>query len=372
MRTKIPFICSFNKIIRTLTIRAISLVTGRIKGEHADFHKNKVEKILLVRTTRRMGSSILATPAIFLFRRNFPHARIDFIGNPTSRVLFKNLPINNHFSINNHFPNFLIDCLSLLNKIRSVNYDLAVDVSCSQSAMGSFIIGFSGARLRVGLQGKWDHWFNVRIPRPAEINKYRVLPKLIGAMGLETQEIFPRLILSATEKAEGKKKIETITGGNCKDVVGVFIGGRKLKGKRWSMENFIHLIKALRTQGIKVVVFFGPEEKKSMESFGQTLTEVRLRKTVPLVFEPSAMCFASMVSNCTLFISCDSGPMHLACALGVRTIAIFQKSDFKRWGPPAKITHIIYKPEGVSVEEVLNVSLEELHNLSSSQKDSHL
>ena len=357
MRTKTPFICSLNKIIRTLTIRAISLVKGRVREEHFDIHKNRVEKILIVRTTIRMGSSILATPAISLFRQNFPYARIDFVGNPISKVLFKNLPIDHHFIINNHFPNSMRDCFALLKKIRYVDYDLAVDVSCSQSAMGSFVVGFSGARFRAGVQGKWDHWFNIRIPRSVETNKYRTLPALLEAMGMKTQEPFPRLILSSEEKAKGKRKIETIMGGNHISIVGVFVGGRKIKGKNWSMENFIYLIKGLSIQGIKVVVFFGPEEKKSMECFRNALG-----KDVPFVLEPSTMGFASLVSNCTLFISCDSGPMHLACALGIRTIAIFQKADFRRWGPPPEMAKIIYNPEGVSADEVLNVSLEELQH----------
>lgn len=179
-------------------------------------------------------------------------------------------------------------------------------------------------------------------------------------MGIETQEVFPRLTLSTTEKAEGKRKIETIIGGNHNSIVGVFVGGRKIKGKRWPTENFLQLIKALHIHEIKVVVFFGPEEKKSMEYFRQALG-----KDVPLVSEPSVMGFASLVSNCTLFISCDSGPMHLACALGVRTIAIFQNPDFNRWGPPSEMSKIIYKPEGVSADEVLNVFLEELQRKES-------
>ena len=78
MRTKAPFICSLNKIISTLTIRAISLVKGRVSGEHFGIHKNGVEKIMIVRATIRIGSSILETPAIFLFRRSVSHAGTDF------------------------------------------------------------------------------------------------------------------------------------------------------------------------------------------------------------------------------------------------------------------------------------------------------
>ncbi len=355
MQTKKPFLHSLNKIIRTIVIKAISLGKGKADEEQLDFHRMQVKKILLVRISSRMGNSILATPAAFLFRRNFPHARIDFAGSSLSKILLKNIPIDHHYSISRRFPVDLWEYLVLLKKIRSTEYDLAVDVSCSQSAMGAFIVGFSGARFRVGLQGKWDRWFNVRIPRPAEVNKYRVLPNFIRAMGLEAQEVFPRLILSSAEKVESKRKIETIFSGNHSAIVGVFIGGRKSKGKKWPMENFIRLIKALRTKEIKVLVFFGPEEKKSMEFFNKELGNV-----VPLVFEPSVRDFASTVSHCSLFISCDSGPMHLACALGVRTIAIFQNPDFKRWGPPASMARIAYQPGGVTADEVLKISLAEL------------
>lgn len=358
IQTKTSFTYSFNKIVRTLAMKAICLVMKRAKEERLNLQREQIKKILLVRANFRMGNSILATPAIFLFRKNFPHARIDFLGSPVSGCLFKNLPINHHFNIPRRFPDVLWAYLLLLNKIRRVGYDLAVDVSCSQSAMSSVIIGFSSARFKVGAQGKWDHWFSVRIPRPSEINKYQVLLSFFSAIGMETQKIFPLLIFSSAERIQGKKRIETLVGENQVSIVGVFIGGRKAKGKRWTSENFLQLIKALRKQGIKVTVFFGPEEKKLIEFFRQTLGN-----DVPLVFEPSVRAFASMVSNCVLFITCDSGPMHLACALGVRTIAIFLNTDFKRWGPPSDMAQIIYDPKGVSVEEVLKISLAELRTL---------
>ncbi|WKZ17973.1 MAG: glycosyltransferase family 9 protein [Candidatus Jettenia sp. CY-1] len=63
-----------------------------------------------------------------------------------------------------------------------------------------------------------------------------------------------------------------------------------------------------------------------------------------------------------LFIACDSGPVHLACALDVRTIVLFQNSNFKRWGPPTEIAQIVYKDGGISAEHVLKISLLELYS----------
>jgi len=335
-------------------------ITIKSTEKRLDLYKERVEKILLVRATFRMGHSVLITPAISLFRKRFPNARIDFMGAPVSGKLFHNLPIDHHFYITRRFPHCSWAYLILIKQIRSVGYDLAVDLSCSQSAMGSFIVGFSRARFRVGLQGEWDRWFNVRIPRPAERNKYGILPAFLRSLGLETQDIHPSLVLSSSENEEGRKKIEALAcwGGEGR-IVGVFVGGRKSWGKRWPIKNFCELITALYWQGVNVVTFFGPDEKNLMGYFSDAL-----EPRIPLIFEPSPRDFAAMVSNCDLFITCDSGPMHLACALGTRTVAIFQNPSFDHWGPPSSLGRVVYEPGGCSVEEVLRIChLELSHNL---------
>ena len=67
-----------------------------------------------------------------------------------------------------------------------------------------------------------------------------------------------------------------------------------------------------------------------------------------------------MISGCSLFVTSDTGPMHLGCAVGVRTVAIFARPTFERWGPPADLAHILYRSGGVSPEEVLAVCASEL------------
>ena len=255
LRSKAPVLYSSNKTIRGLAMKAMRLIAGEAMELRNGLHKEQMQKILLVRANFRMGSSVLETPDIFLFRRSFPHARIDFVGSPISKSLFKNLPIDHHFSITRRFPKMLWAYFALLNKIRSAGYALAMDVSYSQSATGSCAVGFSGARFRVGAKGRWDHWFSMTIPRPPEANKYKVLPAFFSCMGIETTKIFPLLLI------EKVRRIKALAGGNHAPIVGVFVGGRKAKGKRWSLENFLQLITSLRAQGIKVIVFLAPKRK---------------------------------------------------------------------------------------------------------------
>lgn len=346
--------------IRAVVMRVLGSFMRRSKAESVELRDHRIKRILLVRGIFRMGDSILSTPAIFLFRKNFPAAKIDFVGSPISKKLFKNLPIDDHYEVHNRFPLVCWSYLALLKRIRAERYDLAVDVSGSSSALDSFIVGLSGARLRAGLSGKWDHWFNLRFPRPAEKNKYKSLPKMIEAMGLRTERVLPTLILSPQEKLAGRRRIDGLVGSGDGPVVGIFVGGRKTRGKRWPTRYFVQVAAELRSKGAGIVVFVGPEERELLEYFRNVLS---FRSVV--VFEPDARSFAAMVANCDLFVACDSGPLHLACALRIRTIAVFLRRNFDRWGPLSSLAQIVYREDGVSPDLVIDACCGELANLSS-------
>ncbi|MGH7796726.1 MAG: glycosyltransferase family 9 protein [Candidatus Binatia bacterium] len=304
-----------------------------------------------------MGDAILATPAILLFRRNFPTAKIDFVGSSISKALFENMPIDRHFEVYRSFPQASWSYLVLLKKIRGTKYDLAFDASGSSAALGSFIVGFSAARLRVGLKGKWDRWFNVPLHRPAIRNKYRILPELLGSLGLDNPTMYPRLFLSPGEVRQGKTRMQVLVGSNKAPIVGIFVGGRKARGKRWAREKFLELAIRLLGAGAQPVIFVGPEERDLLAYFQR-----ELRGNARTIFEPDVRAFASLVANCNLFVACDSGPIHLACALRVRTVAIFLKDEFDHWGPPADLGRIICPEEAVSVDAVFEACVRESSN----------
>ena len=356
---KISLRYELDKKIRAVVMWVMGRITQTSTEQRVDLRGQNIKKILLVRGIFRMGNSILATPAIVLFRKNFPNAKIDFVGPGISESLFQKLPINHYHVIHQQFPKVCWSYLRLLREIRAARYDLAVDVGGSNAALGAFIVGFSGARFRAGLRGKWDSWFNLRFARPAEKNKYGRLPQLIGSMGLESQKIFPTLTLSFKEKEAARKRLEKILDRVPGPVVGVFVGGRKARGKRWPKQNFLRVADALRRLGANVVIFVGPEERELIGYFQQVL-----RERIPVVSESDPRVFAAMVANCNLFVACDSGPVHLACALNVRTVAIFLQNNFDRWGPPPTLARIVYQHTGVSAEEVTQACRIELVNLS--------
>ena len=320
-----------DRAVRNFVMALMTRVTPDLRGEDVELQPQKIRKILIVRGLFRMGDAILATPAIRLFRNNFPAAQIDFVGPPISKRLFENLPIDRHYAICKTFPRAGGSYVGLLRQLRAAKYDLAFDASGSSAALGSFIVGFSGARLRVGLSGRWDRWFNMRLDRPAITNKYDVLPELIGQLGLETGKVYPKLLLAVAEMKQGESRIRALVRGDA-PIVGIFVGGRRSRGKRWQKEKFADLAGLLHGTGVQPIIFLGPEEHDWLGYFRKECAAI-----AATVFEPDVRQFAALVARCDLFVTCDGGPMHLACALRVRTIAIFLTSDVKRWGPPVEL-----------------------------------
>lgn len=342
-----------DRSVRNGVMALMTRLTPDLRNETVEFQPQRMRRILIVRSLFRMGDAILATPAIRLFRSNFPAARIDFVGPPISLRLFENLPIDRHYAICKTFPRAAWSYLALLHELRATQYDLAFDASGSSAALGSFIVGFSGARLRVGLRGRWDRWFNVRLERPRTLNKYDVLPELVGALGLETGKVYPRLQLALTEVEQGRAKMRALVGNGDAPIIGIFVGGRKARGKRWDKEKFADLASRLRCAGARPVIFVGPEEREWLGYF-----QSQSGGAAPTVFERDVRKFASLVAACDVFVTCDGGPMHLACALRVRTVAIFLASDVRRWAPPHELGRIV--AGDVDVNAVFGACCEEL------------
>jgi ADP-heptose:LPS heptosyltransferase len=131
-------------------------------------------------------------------------------------------------------------------------------------------------------------------------------------------------------------------------VVGMHVGGRGQK--RWPIERFAKLAQRLiRDHDAKVVLFWGPGERHVIRQF-----ESRPSKGLIIAPQLKVRELAGQLERCVVFISCDTGPMHLALAVGTPTVAIFQVPNFDRYGQEGSRNRIVYRPQGdVSVDDVL-------------------
>lgn len=127
--------------------------------------------------------------------------------------------------------------------------------------------------------------------------------------------------------------------------------------KQWEFERFRELAKRISGEfGLKVIIV-GKEEgigkdKKEFESLGKNI--------VNLVNKTSLVELAQILKQCKFLVSCDSGPMHLAAAVGTPVIALFRNDlpgkTARRWGPWGQGHLVIEKPNlrEITVDEVLD------------------
>lgn len=108
--------------------------------------------------------------------------------------------------------------------------------------------------------------------------------------------------------------------------------------KRWAAERFAELGGLMTKRGWSVVLTCGPNEEPIV---GQVAGE--LPKSI-ILFGLSIPELAELIRGATLFIGNDSGPMHLAAAVGTPTIAVWGSSDSVRWRPWGVPHRVIQNP----------------------------
>jgi ADP-heptose:LPS heptosyltransferase len=192
----------------------------------------------------------------------------------------------------------------------------------------------SGARYRAGF-GHFRHQlvYNVRIPRAQEIlgveRKVHTAEHLASAMfylGAPICDI-PRAKLLA-----GGTACPTRTQTDAYAIIHPFATSA---GKTWHAGGFLAVAQHLKQSGIEPVFIGGDDDLSPFGTFraisGAPLSEIK-----------------SLMAGASLFVGNDSGPAHMAAALGVPSVVIFGGSDPAIWGPWRTVSEVVSAPAGVA------------------------
>jgi heptosyltransferase-2 len=113
--------------------------------------------------------------------------------------------------------------------------------------------------------------------------------------------------------------------------------------KRWPQEYFLQLVKLLKEKtGLKIIVITAKNEKDFVEKI------IKGNEVIDLRGELSLSEIGSLLKRAKLFISNDSGPVHIAAALGIAVISIFGRNDPglspRRWKPLGEKSIYLHRP----------------------------
>jgi heptosyltransferase II len=259
-----------------------------------------------------------------------------------AEILYRNLDIDEIIIYNpNNQHKGLIDKINFLKKIHSGGYDAAVVLN--NSSMSNFMAYVSGARIRAGRKSEpkrfshtLTHWVSNKDPKGTKHEVDRNLD-IVGLLDIDNEASDLVLNLSEEEKAYADDFLRPNNNdGSC--LMGIHPGGSSFD-KLWSPENFAEIADRLIDEfNAKVILFTGPGEDNLARS-------ILAKARNPLIFASGIKLrqFSALVERCSLFVCNDSGPMHIASALKVPTVAIFGPTDYVRWRPHNENSVVVRK-----------------------------
>ena len=317
-----------------------------------------VKKVLVIRQENRLGNLVMLTPMLSSVRLAFPKAEVHVLTSDVFPEVFHAHPAIAKViaAPKKAFIGNPIKFLSFFRALRREQYDLAFD--CSHMHEFSLSSGAAtrmvSARASIGYRrGDADMYLQHLVaPMPAGTHEMDIHLALLRAVAPpEWTSVLPlpgtlrpswQITAEEAARATARWAEWGIPEGTA---TGVFLGGRGTK--RWPPEKFAELASREIARGKKVVLFGGPGEKDALEAL-RSLPGTRIAE--PLALRD----LAATMRGCRIVVTSDTGPMHVAVAVGVPTIQIFSASEPERYGYAHLPEHRVVGRQGeeVSVDTV--------------------
>ncbi len=317
---------------RLLTALVCRLLPAR-GGEAWEAMDRDPERVLVIRADDRIGNLVLMKPLLAGIRRLWPETEISVLLGPKFAALYQEEPevdrlwiLEKRRILRNPWLLF-----RFVRALRRHRFDLAVDASHmhSFSLTGAGLAHFSAAPIRVAYDRENAGAFcNLLVePLRAEHHEADILLNLLRPFTPELPDAELRLHLSEEERAGGRDlRYGRIPGGEGV-VVGIHIGGRGRK--RWPIERWERVIATiLELYEVGLAVLCGPGEEAEAEYL-----RTNLGPRIALFDDLDLRSMMALVAHCDFFISPDTGPLHVAAALGIPTTAVFLEKTWVRYGP---------------------------------------
>ena len=298
-----------------------------------------INKILVIRVDG-IGDLLNSTPAISLLRKNYPSAEITVLARPLNApVLIGNPDVDRIlvFERDGKHRGFKTQ-LQFYRELRRERFQLVVAM---QTAMWSHLVAFlSGAPYRLGRYQKrfrstLTHAWHGKYPKGEthEVDRNLELVRLICE-----GEGYRKLIfhLLPDEITDAKSKLTSSDIGDDAFLIGMHPGGSSFD-KRWPEKQYAELADRLAHHyNATILLLRGPEEAELARSIQEIMQFPAIAYAPETIRELGAL-----LSCCNLVVCNDSGPMHLAAALDVPTVAIFGPTDHVAWHPLSENASIV-------------------------------
>jgi lipopolysaccharide heptosyltransferase II len=288
---------------------------------------------ILVVKPGMLGDVLLTTPVLAALRDRFPQATIDYAVGQYARPAIAGHPeIAALVDVGNGAGRGRTALLGLLHQMRTRRY--AICLILDRSPLLATLPLLAGIPIRAGIDsGGRGFALNVRVPWDESLHEADLYLTVAGALGCPTTG-YP---LSFTPGDAAERQIAALWATQAPRAPVVVLApggganpGMDLPEKRWLPASFAALGDRLHTEfGATIVLLGGPGDR-------DLCATVRATMQAPAIDLSGSAPFAergALLRRCALYVGNDSGPTHLAVAVGCPVVALFGPTDPGLYGP---------------------------------------
>jgi heptosyltransferase II len=304
---------------------------------------------LIIRTPNWVGDAVMSTPFLRAVRKNFPHARITLLAKPWVAPVYENNPhidrILTYDAAGRH--RGLSGKFRLAKDLRKHDFDLALLLQNAFEA--ALLVWMAGIPIRLGYDTDARNMLLThpvhRYPSLKRLHQIDYYLEILNGAKLVANPGEIQIFISDEEKSQAIRRIRV---GGCSDsacVIGINPGAAYGTAKRWFANRFAEVCNCLKSiPGACFLVFGGPGE----EELGKAIADSVGDSCINLCGKTTLREAISLIGQCRLFITNDSGLMHVAAALHIPQIAIFGSTDHTTTSPRNHLSHIVRMPVACS------------------------
>jgi heptosyltransferase-2 len=300
---------------------------------------------ILVRAVNWLGDAVMTTPAIGTIRECFPVAKITLLATPLVAEMFTPHPWVDEVLVYERKGRHkgLAGRLKLASELAGRNFDLAVLLPNSLDAALIAWLARIPCRLGYATDGRsllLTHSAPLAA-RPLTAHQTVYYTSLLNCFGIGAA---PKQQLLATTAAEDAALSALFSSAGIDGsglIIGINPGATYGSAKRWYPDRFAAVADELaRRWGAAIVVVGNPDEA----AIGAEITGMMAERAVNLAGKTSVRELMAVIKRCSLFITNDSGPMHIAAAFGVPLVAVFGPTDSQTTYPLADTAIVVRQP----------------------------
>ena len=313
---------------------------------------------------------LCAVPLLRALRMKFPGAHIVLVTSPVNHAIMLNHPFVDAVLQYRKSP---FSLLQFYRAFRGRRYDLAVvPTTVSISATSNFIALLSGARMRIGPRslagqgnaGSYCFTTGVDLDWQNEPRRHQTLRNLdiLAPLNVPPGSLSMTIGITPSEKSAAQRFISSPRSRR-KVLVGMHPGAGKVMNQ-WPPDRFASLADRLHEEhGAGIVVTAGPMDDDPLQALrGHIRSEFLIVERQPI------RTVAAIIDQIDLFITNDTGIMHVAAATSASVLALFGPTDPLQWAPVGSKNKYIAAPDGLigslSVEQVYQMAVVALEDLA--------